>query len=74
MREAARGGGLFSNRRAARGSGDGEAAQLAPIVTAAPIKRNSALGDHPLSLGIGRIPRDIWPALRKRPAVRLRLF
>jgi hypothetical protein len=29
MREAARGGGLFSIRRAARGSGDGEAAQLA---------------------------------------------
>src|SRR6516165_9525666 len=50
MREAARGGGLFFGSRTTRGSGDRVAAQLAPNVTAAPIKRNSALGDHPLSL------------------------
>jgi hypothetical protein len=32
MREAAREGGLFFGSRAARGSGDGVAAQLAPML------------------------------------------
>jgi hypothetical protein len=58
MREAAWGGGLLLPLLAERlrVSGDGVAAQRA-YVTAAPIKRKSALGDYPLFLGIGRLAR-----------------
>jgi len=62
MREAAWGGGLLLPLLAERlrVSGDGVAAQRA-YVTAAPIKRKSALGDYPLFLGIGR-PRSLLSA------------
>jgi hypothetical protein len=53
MREGARGGALFSNGQSGLGvRGMGEAASACSYVTAAPIKRKSALGDCLLSLGI----------------------
>jgi hypothetical protein len=52
-REAAWGGGLFLIAERPGVSGDGDSRSTRPYSTAAPIKRNSALSDHPLSLSIG---------------------
>ena len=53
MREAAWGGGLFLIAERPGVSGDGDSRSTRPYDTAALIKRNSALSDHPLSLSIG---------------------
>jgi hypothetical protein len=53
VREAAWGGGLFLIAERPGVSGDGDSRSTRPYDTAAPIKRNSALSDHPLSLSIG---------------------
>jgi len=53
------GGGLFFNELNGRGVGGWGSRSTCPYVTAAPIKRKSALGDYPLSLGIGHFGHSL---------------
>jgi hypothetical protein len=59
VQEAAWRGGLLSNGRTARGSGDGVAVQLAPTLRPHRSNANQHLVDYPLSLGIGRFGHSL---------------